>query len=90
MKSITLNGNDLTIEDVCKVAEENIPVELSSEKSFLETLKKSREFLLDYISKGLPTYGVTTGFGDSCDNQISPEKAAVFSCEGHSSDSQAR
>ncbi len=78
MKSITLNGNDLTIEDVCKVAEENIPVELSSEKSFLETLKKSREFLLDYISKGLPTYGVTTGFGDSCDNQISPEKAAAL------------
>ena len=30
--------------------------------------------LESYIEKGYPIYGVTTGFGDSCHKQISPQK----------------
>lgn len=78
MHTVTINGNDLTIKDVCEVANNNATVQLSSEKKFWETLKASRDFLMDYISKGYPTYGVTTGFGDSCANQISPQKAVAL------------
>lgn len=74
----TIDGSNLKIEDVCAVAQENEPVRLCGESGFLETLRKSREFLMNYIAKGFPTYGVTTGFGDSCANQISPEKAAAL------------
>ena len=71
----TVCGNDLTIEDVCDVALRGEEVKLPEDKSFWETIEKSRKFLEDYIATGVPTYGVTTDFGDSCHNQISVEKA---------------
>lgn len=70
-----INGYELSIEDVCSVAYNNEEVQLPEDKSFWETLEKSRQFLMDYINTGVPTYGVTTDFGDSCHNQISVEKA---------------
>lgn len=73
--SVTVNGNDLTIEDVCNVAYKNEEVSLPTDKVFWERLEKSRQFLMDYINTGVPTYGVTTDFGDSCHNQISVDKA---------------
>lgn len=73
--SVTVNGNDLTIEDVCNVAYKNEEVSLPTDKDFWERLEKSRQFLMDYINTGVPTYGVTTDFGDSCHNQISVDKA---------------
>ena len=72
---LMVNGNKLTIEDVCDVAYCNEEVNLPEDKSFWETLEKSRKFLEDYIATGVPTYGVTTDFGDSCHNQISVDKA---------------
>lgn len=71
----TIKGVDLSIEDVCDVALKNEKVQLPEDKKFWETLEKSRKFLEDYIATGVPTYGVTTDFGDSCHNQISVDKA---------------
>lgn len=71
----TVSGEKLSIEDVCDVAYKNEEIQLSSDKNFWAILEKSRKFLEDYIATGVPTYGVTTDFGDSCDNQISVDKA---------------
>ncbi len=71
----TVCGKDLSIEDVCDVALRGEEVKLPEDKKFWETIEKSRKFLEDYIATGVPTYGVTTDFGDSCHNQISVEKA---------------
>ncbi len=71
----TINGENLSIEDVCDVAYKKEEVRLPDDKSFRALLEKSRKFLIDYIKTGVPTYGVTTDFGDSCANQISVEKA---------------
>lgn len=73
--SVTVNGEGLTIENVCSVAYNNEEVKLPEDKAFWERLEKSRQFLMDYINTGVPTYGVTTDFGDSCHNQISVDKA---------------
>ena len=75
MKTIVVKGEGLTIEDVCDVANGNATVRLCDDKAFWERLEKSRKFLEDYIATGVPTYGVTTDFGDSCHNQISVDKA---------------
>ena len=71
----TVKGESLTIEDVCDVAYKNEEVKLPEDNQFWETMEKSRKFLEDYIATGVPTYGVTTDFGDSCHNQISVDKA---------------
>ena len=73
--AITVKGEDLTIENVWDVAFNNEKINLPEDKEFWDTLASSRKFLEDYIATGVPTYGVTTDFGDSCHNQISVEKA---------------
>ena len=72
---ITIDGENLTIDDVCNVAYENESVAFPRDARFTETLERSRKFLEDYIAQGYPTYGVTTGFGDSCAHQINYAKA---------------
>nr|WP_318693710.1 aromatic amino acid ammonia-lyase [uncultured Treponema sp.] len=73
--AITVKGEDLTIDNVWDVAFNNEKINLPEDKEFWDTLAASRKFLEDYIATGVPTYGVTTDFGDSCHNQISVEKA---------------
>lgn len=73
--AITVKGEDLTIENVWDVAFNNEKINLPKDKEFWDTLSASRKFLEEYIATGVPTYGVTTDFGDSCHNQISVEKA---------------
>ena len=73
--AITVKGEYLTIENVWDVAFNNEKINLPEDKEFWDTLAASRKFLEDYIATGVPTYGVTTDFGDSCHNQISVEKA---------------
>ena len=70
-----VDGENLSIEDVFDVACKGEKIELPSEKKFWQTLENSRKFLMEYIESGVPTYGVTTDFGDSCANQIAPQKA---------------
>ena len=76
MKTITIDGEHLTIDGVCAVAYGKSAVSFPEDDAFFETLRRSRTFLEEYIAKGFPTYGVTTGFGDSCGNQINPSRAA--------------
>ncbi len=71
---LLIDGNSLTIEEVFNVAFNNKEVQFSEDETFIKKLKGSRSFLESYIKKGYPIYGVTTGFGDSCHNQISPLK----------------
>ena len=85
--AITVKGENLTIENVWNVAFNNEEINLPEDKEFWDTLSASRKFLEEYIATGVPTYGVTTNFGDSCHNQISVEKAGELQrdiCTYHS------
>lgn len=73
-KTITINGDSLTIEQIFDVTYNNKKVQFPDDINFKNKILNSRNFLESYIKKGYPIYGVTTGFGDSCHNQISPEK----------------
>ena len=74
MAVLDIDGKSLTIDDVCEVSDGK-EVRFPADGKIIETVEKSRKFLEDYIAKGYPTYGVTTGFGDSCNSQINPNKA---------------
>ena len=47
--AVIVKGEDLTIEDVCKVAYEGEKVDFPEDKAFWERIEKSRKFLIDYI-----------------------------------------
>jgi len=74
-KSLIIDGNNLKAEDVYNVAKNDITVEFPDGDEFKKQISASREYLESFIKKGYPVYGVTTGFGDSCHNQINYENA---------------
>lgn len=69
---VTLTGNTLKIDELLKVARGNANVKIADDA--YQAMKTSRDLKIRLIELKKPIYGVTTGFGDSADRQISPDK----------------
>jgi len=69
---ITINGDDLALEQVHEVARKYENVSIS--KSAYEKMMKSRSIVERFLSEGKPIYGVNTGFGALANVKISKEK----------------
>ncbi len=77
MKTISLNGESLTIEGVVDVARswvapEAIQVKIAAEAQ--EKIERARRAVEEFIERGEIIYGITTGFGAFKDKIISPEQ----------------
>lgn len=70
MVGITLDGEGLTARAVSRVAREGAPVEIA--EGARARIAAGRATLERLIARGDVIYGVTTGFGDLCDVNISP------------------
>lgn len=68
MKTVTLDGEHLTLEDVLEVAQGRARVRISS--SAKKKVKQSRDFVEKALDQGEKIYGVTTGFGMLSDQVI--------------------
>jgi histidine ammonia-lyase len=69
---ILLNGNDLSIEDVSRVAHEFEEVQLSA--ASITAVNKCRDYVEDIIKQGKTVYGLTTGFGKFSNIRIPVEQ----------------
>ena len=79
MKTISLDGESLTTEDVVAVAQswvapERVQVKIAAEAE--EKIKRAQRAVEEFIERGEIIYGVTTGFGAFKDKIISPEQTA--------------
>lgn len=74
METIKITGNNLTIEDIIKVAYQNAQVELGN----LDSVRRSAEVIAHKVSSGDKIYGVTTGFGPNVDKNVKPADAAAL------------
>ena len=74
--AITLNGNDLGIQDVVRVARNRETVDLAPEAR--ERIETCRTLLDDKVAKGEIMYGVTTGIGEFSEVVLSPEQTEQF------------
>lgn len=72
---MTIDGHDLSIGQVVATASRK-GSEISISEDALKAMNNSRNLKLEILQTGKPIYGVTTGFGDSVNRQISPEKTA--------------
>ncbi len=70
MKTVNINGENLTFEQVVSVALNNASVEIDTSK-----LAKSRQFIVDKVKNNEVVYGVTTGFGANVDKIIDLQNA---------------
>src|SRR5919202_2408652 len=73
---LELDGRSLTIGDVVRVAREVGEAECVLSEESVEKIRASHRLKRELIERELPIYGVTTGFGDSADRQISSDRAA--------------
>jgi histidine ammonia-lyase/phenylalanine ammonia-lyase len=74
-QTVVLDGRRLTLDHVVSVARSGAPVELSADPGVRDAIEASRHLKHDLIARGVPLYGITTGFGDSVRRQIAPERA---------------
>ena len=72
MQKIYVNGENLTIDDVVKVARENAKASLTEEAR--RRVKRSREVLEGLVAQDQIIYGVNTGFGALSGVKISPNR----------------
>jgi len=68
MKTVTLDGEHLSLEDVLEVAEGRAKVKISP--SVAKKVRRSRDFIEKALRQGEKIYGVTTGFGMLSDQLI--------------------
>src|SRR5436190_3552162 len=61
MKPVLLNGNDLTLEDVARVARGDAAVALAPGAA--ATIERGRALVSRIVAEGRRTYGINTGFG---------------------------
>ncbi len=71
MDTVNLNGRDLTIEQVVKVAREGHKVEITPEA--MDTLRASRQLVFDLVDSNVPVYGFNTGVGWNKDKRVFKE-----------------
>jgi len=71
--AVVIDGRNLTVDDVTKVARDGEKVELSEEAQ--ARVIKSRDYVDKKLKEGAIIYGITTGFGKFSDTLISKEEA---------------
>ncbi|MDH5681703.1 MAG: aromatic amino acid ammonia-lyase [Spirochaetota bacterium] len=64
------NNYKITLEDFERITRGNYKIELSDNKEYISYINRGNEIIRETIKRHVPIYGVNTGFGDSCRNQI--------------------
>jgi len=75
---ILVGSSPLTIEDIVALAEGRARPVLDADPAFRARIDQAARIVADRVEKGPPIYGVTTGFGASCENDIPPAIAAAM------------
>ena len=70
---IEIGKDNLTIENLCLAAKKKIKVKLCGESAFASRIEEGASLLDKTLEKHGSVYGVTTGYGASCNEQVSPE-----------------
>lgn len=72
MNALHINGNDLTLETVCEVAESKRAVLLASDAR--ETVQRARGIVDGIVASNKLAYAITTGVGKLSDVRIPPDQ----------------
>ncbi len=69
--ALTVGAAPLRLEDVAQVAHRSARVTLDSSAAFRALLDRGVRVLQDAVARGERVYGITTGFGEACLNEVS-------------------
>lgn len=71
VKSLTIDGSHLTIDEIVSVARQGAQVSLAS--SAKKAIRRAHRWVEEIVIKGDPVYGINTGFGIFADHRIPSE-----------------
>ncbi|WP_423363845.1 histidine ammonia-lyase [Mycoplasma sp. P36-A1] len=69
MKTIKIDGNNLTLNEFIEVARFDAKVEFTDQA--IKNMQRSRDLVEHYVENDVIRYGITTGFGSLCEVAIS-------------------
>ncbi|RMG94553.1 MAG: aromatic amino acid lyase [Deltaproteobacteria bacterium] len=72
--SVVVGADDLSLDDVLD-AVRGRPVVLTDDPARRDRIARGARAMADHVERGAEIYGVTTGFGDSCENRVDPSFA---------------
>lgn len=75
-KSVTIDGNSLSLEDFIAVTSDGARVKI--DEKAIEGIHQSRAVVENLLSRGLPMYGINTGFGRFADQAISEDQISLL------------
>ena len=75
---IVVGRAELTIEDVLALARGEARPVLNDDPAWRSRLERAVGVVADRVQNGPPIYGVTTGFGASCENEVDADVAAAM------------
>jgi histidine ammonia-lyase len=70
MRSIVFGPKALRIEDIVELARREAEPKLCEDREFVQMIESGARFLDEMIAEKDDIYGVTTGYGDSCDKKV--------------------
>lgn len=78
-QTVIVDGNRLTIEDICHIAKQVKTLQISDAAVFRDRINQGAEFVNTLLREQGFVYGITTGYGDSCTVPIPLEYVADLS-----------
>lgn len=75
VEAVVVRGDQLSIEEVVRVARHRAPIRLTDDHPILARIEASRRYVCEAVENELPIYGVTTSFGGMSDKVISNGEA---------------
>lgn len=72
---LVINGSDISLQQIVDAAKGTADIEIDTAPGFTERINRSGTALTEALEKGLPIYGVTTGFGKCCGKWMISEAA---------------
>ncbi|MFQ5855552.1 MAG: histidine ammonia-lyase [Anaerolineae bacterium] len=73
--ALVVRGEDLTIDDIVRVARYHAPVRIADDDAILQRIQASCDYVAHAVEAGQAIYGVTTGFGGMASKVITVENA---------------
>jgi len=69
--AVIIDGSNVSFDDIIAVARYGVPMQISKSRKIHKDDGKNTEICsLESMRKGVPVYGVTTGYGKSCGKRM--------------------
>jgi histidine ammonia-lyase len=68
--TVVIDGGNVSLDNIIAVARDGVSVEISKTSRFVKRMKLTQKMLMEAMRKGVPIYGVTTGYGRSCGRRM--------------------